>query len=132
MNFDANNTSINLLKGEPNNWNGQEDCHEYFSIENHANDISCNKLMCMICQIPTNTLFHLQGCKMSNARKLHKKMCLGICEDSNVDAFYVLKPENNLLGFIRSKMVWSGSRWEIYDLVNDSLSKQNIDNQLYD
>ena len=59
-------------------------------------------------------------------------MCLGICEDSNVDAFYVLKPENNLLGFIRSKMVWSGSeaRWEIYDLVNDSLSIQSIDNQL--
>ena len=74
MNFDANDTSIYLLKGEPNNWNGQEDCHEYFSIENHANDISCNKLMCMICQIPTNTLFHLQGYKMSYAKKLQKKI----------------------------------------------------------
>ena len=59
-------------------------------------------------------------------------MFLGICEDSNVDAFYVLKSENILLGFIRSKMVWSGSRWEIYDLVNDSLSIQSIDYQLYD
>ena len=58
-------------------------------------------------------------------------MFLGICEDSNVDAFYVLKSENILLGFIRSKMVWSGSRWEIYDLVNDSLSIQSFDNQLY-
>ena len=56
------------------------------------------------------------------------KICIGICEDSKVDAYYVLKPENVMLGFIRSKMIWSRSflRWEIYDLVDDSLSMQII------
>ena len=53
---------------------------------------------------------------------------LGICEESIVDSYYVLKPENVLLGYIRSKMVWSESfaRWEIYDLVNNSLSMQKM------
>ena len=47
--------------GEPNNWNGHEDCQEFLSRENIANDVTCNKHVCMICQIPTNTVFHLQG-----------------------------------------------------------------------
>ena len=48
----------------------------FFSIKNHANDVTCNKLMCMICQIPTNTLFHLQGDKMSYAKKLQNSCVL--------------------------------------------------------
>ena len=62
-------------------------------------------------------------------------MCLttGICDESNVDAYYVLKQESYLLGYIRSKMVWSESsaRWEIYDLVNNNLSMQSIDIKHY-
>ena len=52
---------VYLLKGEPNNWNGQEHCQEFKSLSNDVNDISCNMNLCLICHIQTNTVFHLQG-----------------------------------------------------------------------
>ena len=50
-----------ILKGEPNNWHGNENCQEFRALKNYANDVTCNKPICMICQIPTNEVFHLQG-----------------------------------------------------------------------
>ena len=31
----------------------------------------------------------------------------GVCDKVNVDAFFVLKEERELLGYIQSKIVWS-------------------------
>lgn len=62
-------SGIKWAKGEPNNWNGQEDCQEFSSLNNHANDIRCNKAICMICQLPSNTVFHLQGTQKFDVNK---------------------------------------------------------------
>ena len=48
---------------------------------------------------------------------------LGVCPMSRVDSYYILQSDNSMLGLIQSKMIWSESqnRWEIYNLVNNSI-----------
>ena len=57
------NSCVNFSKGEPNNWNGHEDCQEFDLMNNQANDITCTMHYCIICQLSTNTVFHFQGGK---------------------------------------------------------------------
>ena len=97
-------------------------------LREHLEDLRLNiKIYCsrQVCAARTDRNHSLSSLR---SQKNDQKNCLGICEDSKVDAYYVLKPENVMLGFIRSKMIWSRSfsRWEIYDLVDDSLSMQII------
>ena len=50
-----------FFKGEPNNWNGNEDCAEYMNTIHMINDNNCNVERCLLCVLKQGQIFHLQG-----------------------------------------------------------------------
>ena len=71
-------------------------------------DHVCLAQLCPICEIPEAVSFSLKG----------------VCTDSFIDRFYVLKTNKNfLLGYTSTKMVYSetNQRWEIVNMITDSV-----------
>lgn len=68
---------------------------------------SCDKRKLQVCQKEGLAIFQLRG----------------LCEDSEIDRFYLMKENTELMGYIKTKMVWSAneSRWQIFDITQEKL-----------
>ena len=69
--------------------------------------VGCDEEFCPVCQIRGQTTFQLKG----------------LCNDSYIDRLYVMKENTELVGYSRTKMVWtaSDSRWQIVDIIRNNL-----------
>ena len=101
----------NWWEGEPNNWGTGEDCA--LNKDLGSNDVTCDSQYCSMC-------------KLMESPKLQMK---GVCQDSEVDTYYILQLgkgqliRKELLGYKQTKMVWSAEdrRWNIVNLVTDNI-----------
>ena len=97
----------NWRKGQPDNLGGIDDCGVNFLYDGKDKDEPCTVDLCPVCQVQTQKKFRLRG----------------VCLHSDVDSFYMLKHDRELLGYRQSKMVWSrqDNRWNIVNLVNEKI-----------
>ena len=93
----------NWLEGEPD---GGEDfpCSmmtRWRHGDGRMDDTACARKSCPICRVKQRTKLQLTG----------------VCSQSNIDRFYVLKSPSELLGMTFTKMIFSSknNRWEIVD-----------------
>ena len=99
----------NWRDGEPNNWEGEEDCMATHALEPRFNDISCSEKYCPVCQIQ----FRKQRFQLR-----------GVCREvTAVDRFYVLTGREELRGVSVSKIILNQdkSSLEIVSFNNEAL-----------
>ena len=93
----------NWYRGEPNGGEKQQCSNIHVSYGTMA-DTSCARRFCPICRIKQRTRLQLSG----------------VCSQSDIDRFYVLKSQTELLGMTSTRMIFSSksNRWEIVDRNN--------------
>ena len=86
----------------------QGDCAVYH-IQHGIFTLDCTHKFRPICKVTSLTSYHLQG----------------VCKNSQIDRFFTLETPESLLGYSRTRMVWSDerSRWEIAILKHYKLCK---------
>ena len=101
----ADSSAVDWVPGQPHNSAGQEHCI-FLHINTRQSDYHrCNTNYCPLCRIAELTAFHLQG----------------ICQNSFIDRFYVMKSPTLLLGYLTNKIVCTEERrrWEIINSITN-------------
>ena len=97
-------TWTNWYKGQPNGGDKQQ-CCTINVARGTMGDTSCTRRKCPICRFKQRSKLQLTG----------------VCSQSNIDRFYVLKSQSELLGMTSTRMISSSRshRWEIVDRNNE-------------
>ena len=91
-------TWTNWDKGQPNGGE-KEQCARIKVGDGKMKDTACARKMCPICHVKQRSKLQLTG----------------VCSQSDIDRFYILKSQSELLGMTFTKMIFSSRslRWEI-------------------
>ena len=93
-------TWTNWKKGQPNGGDKQQ-CGRINLGHGKMEDTACGRKMCPICRFKERSKLQLTG----------------VCSQSNIDRFYLLKSQSELLGKTFTRMIFSSrsNRWELVD-----------------
>ena len=90
--------------GEPNNWGSNQNCAVFGTFQHplHVDDVECYYKYFPVCKLP-------------EFRRSRHFVIRGICKESSMDRFYVMKTAKELVGLIQDRIVYSESsgRWEV-------------------
>ena len=93
-------TWSNWAEGQPNGEDAQQ-CSVIKVSSGQMADKHCTREKCPICQVKVGAMLQMSG----------------VCSQSKIDRFYVLRSESELLGVTSTRMILSSNsnRWEIVD-----------------